>query len=451
LFDSDTMKQTPVFFKSRAKHPVSTPKILYNHLMSTPPIAIIGAGPAGMMAALQAAKAGARVTLIDANAQVGRKLLVTGSGRANLTNRAVSAEKYACAANSDPAWLETLFKQFGPDDLIRFLAEELGLLTYSTADGWVYPVSESAQTVVTAFDSALARAEITLLLGHRVTTIRKSSGGFRLTFADQSTLDCARLLVAAGGKAYPTLGSRGECFPALAELGHSVHPLVPALGPLSADMHLYQRLQGIRLDAHVTLLERADHDLARQDTSVAETTGNLIFTQWGLNGPAVMDLSHHVARNPQSHFSLRLNFLPQHEAQVRAQIEQHRRDPIPLEVIPCSSLPPKMTAFFIEQAGLKPGATLAQVSDAQLHKLMELITALPITVSGVRGFDTCQVSAGGVPLDEVDPQTMQSRLVPGLYLAGETLDVVGPCGGYNLQFAFSTGTVAGLGMAAANK
>jgi flavoprotein, HI0933 family len=416
--------------------------------MSTFPIAIIGAGPAGMMAALQAAKAGVPVTLIDANPQVGRKLLVTGSGRANLTNHAVAAARYAC---DDPAWLETLFQHFGPDDLIRFLEADLGLLTYSTADGWVYPVSESAQTVVTAFSSALKGtgalkgASITLLLDHRVTAIRKSTHGFRLTFADQSTLECSKLLVAAGGKAYPTLGSRGECFPWLAELGHTVRPLVPALGPLSAEMSDLQSLQGIRLDAHVTLYERADHDLPLPKP-IAETTGNLIFTQWGLNGPAVMDLSHFVATEPQAHFSLRLNFLPAHEGQVRAQIEAHRHDPIPLEVIPCSSLPPKMSAFFITQAGLKPGTTLAECNEAQLKKLMGLITALPITVSGVRGFDTCQVTAGGVPVAEVDPLTLQSRLVPGLYLAGETLDVVGPCGGYNLQFAFSSGAVAGMGM-----
>jgi hypothetical protein len=133
---------------------------------------------------------------------------------------------------------------------------------------------------------------------------------------------------------------------------------------------------------------------------------------------------------------------------VRALIEKHRREPIPLEVIPCSSLPPKLSAFCIEKAGLKPAQTLADCSDKQLTALMELITAFPVAVTGVRGFDTCQVSAGGIPVSEVYPETMESRLIPGLYLAGETLDVVGPCGGYNLQFAFSTGAVAGQAMAA---
>lgn len=409
------------------------------------PIAIIGAGPAGMMAALQAAKAGASVTLIDANAQVGRKLLVTGSGRANLTNRGVSAERYTCSENSDPAWLGTLFARFGPPQLIRFLEDELGLLTYSTADGWFYPVSESAQTVVSAFTSALERAGapngvgITLLFEHKVIAIRKSKKGFILSFAQHPDLECETLLVAAGGKAYPTLGSRGECFPSLAALGHTVIPLVPALGPVTAEMSLYGQLQGLRLDAHVTLFDG--------HKPMAESTGNLIFTQWGMNGPAVMDLSHWVARHPDAAWVMHLNFLPYHEAQVRAQIRAHRHDPIPLQDIPCSSLPPKLSAFVFKQDGLRLSTPLAECTDAQLEKLMGLITALPVKVTGVRDFDTCQVTAGGVPVNEVDPATMQSILVPGLFLAGETLDVVGPCGGYNLQFAFSTGAVAGIGMA----
>jgi predicted Rossmann fold flavoprotein len=408
----------------------------------TLPIAIIGSGPAGMTAALYAAKAGLPVTVIDSNAQVGRKLLVTGSGRANLTNRAVSAEKYTSATDAS-VWLETLFAKFGPDDLLHLL-DEMGLLTYSTADGWYYPVSESAQTVVTAFASALERAGVNLLLEHNVTAIRKSADGFILSFANQADLTCTNLLVAAGGKAYPTLGSRGVCFPLLKALGHTVRPLLPALGPLTCEMKSYLRLQGVRLDAKVSLFNaRAIHDSL---LPITENTGNLIFTQWGLNGPAVMDLSHIVARNPKSSFELRLNFLAFHEARVRQLIQTHRSEAFPLSVIPCSSLPPKLSSFILDQCGLKPETTLVQCNDAQLKEMMDWITAFPVTVMGVRDFDTCQVTCGGVPVEEVDPLTMQSRLVPGLFLAGETLDVIGPCGGYNLQFAFSTGAIAGMGM-----
>jgi predicted Rossmann fold flavoprotein len=417
-------------------------------------IAIIGAGPSGMTAALHAAKSGAHVILIDANAVVGRKLLVTGSGRANLSNRKVSAEHYACA---DTTWMKTLFTRFGHADLLHFL-EDMGVLTCSTADGWIYPISDSAQSVAAAFEAALRLAGVTLLLDHHVTAIRRSANGFTIKVEGREDITCEKLIMAAGGKAYPTLGSKGELFPSLKTLGHTVLPLVPALAPVTCEMREYRKLQGVRLDARVTLYGvgaiqsvRAIHMVPEQflqrdesPISIAETIGNIIFTEWGLNGPGVMDLSHHISRHPESRFEVRLNFLPRDEEAVRALVQKQRSDPVPLTVIPGSSLPPKLARFAIEKVGLRADATLAQTSDTQLEKLFALITALPVQVTGVRGFEFCQVSAGGVPVTEVDPATMQSRKVSGLYLAGETLDVTGPCGGYNLQFAFSSGAVAGM-------
>jgi hypothetical protein len=159
-----------------------------------------------------------------------------------------------------------------------------------------------------------------------------------------------------------------------------------------------------------------------------------------------MNLSHLAARHPGADLMLRLSFLPNRDDQVREQIKRHRGEAFPLAVIPCSSLPPKLSSFILDQCELKPETTLAQCSEAQLNEMMDWITAFPVAVTGVRDFDTCQVTCGGVPVEEVDPLTMQSRLVPGLFLAGETLDVIGPCGGYNLQFAFSTGAAAGMGI-----
>ncbi len=399
------------------------------------PIAILGAGPAGMIAAVQAGRRGAKVTLIDVNPGLGRKLLVTGSGRANLTNQRVNASRYTCA---DPAWMETLLARFGHDDLIRFF-ESIGVLTYATDDGWTYPISDSAQSVVAAFESALSLAGVAFLPKTHITAIRKINKGFELVPESGESIQCQKLLVSAGGKAYPALGSKGELFSSLTQLGHTVLPLVPALGPITAEMHLYQRVQGQRLDAHVKLFAG--------EKLLGETTGNLIFTQWGFNGPAVMDLSHWVAKRPNArNLRMSMNFLPHNEAQVRALVKAHRREPIPLAVIPGSSLPPKLMAFFLEQSHLKPDAILATTSDAQLEKLFDWIINFPVQVTGVRDFEYCQVSAGGVPVSEVDPETMQSRFVPNLYLAGETLDVVGPCGGNNLQYAFSSGAVAGMSM-----
>lgn len=396
-------------------------------------LTIIGAGPAGMTAALFAARAGAKVTLIEGNASVGRKLLVTGAGRCNLSNQNAKAESYTC---EDGQWIQQVLSRFGYAELLDFL-ESVGILTCATIDGWCYPLSESAQTVVDAFAAALEQADVSLLLDHKVTSIRNTGHGFEIGFKTQRAVECETLLVAAGGAAYPTLGSRGQLFPMLKELGHTIHPVVPALAPVTCEMSAYSRLQGVRLDANVKLYE--DQEL------LAETTGNLIFTSWGLNGPAVMDLSHHISTRPDARLHLALNPLFASETALRSLVREKRYTSTLLTILLGAALPPKLAMAVLPMAGLTIHAKVNEVSDADLEKVFALLTALPFKVTGVRGFEYCQVSAGGVPVSEVDPATMRSRVVPNLLLAGETLDVVGPCGGYNLQFAFSTGAIAGMG------
>lgn len=385
-----------------------------------------------MTAALFAARAGAKVTLIEGNASVGRKLLVTGAGRCNLSNQNAKAESYTC---EDGQWIQQVLSRFGYAELLDFL-ESVGILTCATIDGWCYPLSESAQTVVDAFAAALEQADVSLLLDHKVTSIRNTGHGFEIGFKTQRAVECETLLVAAGGAAYPTLGSRGQLFPMLKELGHTIHPVVPALAPVTCEMSAYSRLQGVRLDANVKLYK--DQEL------LAETTGNLIFTSWGLNGPAVMDLSHHISTRPDARLRLALNPLFASEAALRSLVREKRYTSTLLTILLGAALPPKLAMAVLPMAGLTIHAKVNEVSDADLEKVFALLTALPFKVTGVRGFEYCQVSAGGVPVSEVDPATMRSRVVPNLLLAGETLDVVGPCGGYNLQFAFSTGAIAGM-------
>jgi predicted Rossmann fold flavoprotein len=401
-------------------------------------VTIIGAGPAGMTAALFAVRAGAQVRLIESNPMVGRKLLVTGSGRANLTNQFVEASRYTC---TDSDWMQSLLGKFGHKELVRFL-ESIGVLVFSTSDGWCYPVSESAQTVVDAFKNALKLAQVELILNAKVTAINKSHHGYCLSLASGNELNCDNLIVAAGGKAYPTLGSRGELFDSLKNLGHKILPLSPALAPVTCNMDPYKRLLGVRLDARASLFEG--------DALLAETTGNLIFTQWGLNGPAVMDLSHFISRRAGSKLVLRLNLLHRFESDLRDLIKNQQKTLTPLRVILGAVLPPKVPLVILPFAGLSSEILVNEITDAQIDKLFSLLTALPFEVTGVRGFEYCQISSGGVPVNEVDPLTMRSLLIPNLALAGETLDVVGPCGGYNLQFAFSSGAVAGMNISKQN-
>lgn len=176
---------------------------------------------------------------------------------------------------------------------------------------------------------------------------------------------------------------------------------------------------------------------------LAETTGNLIFTEWGMNGPAVMDLSHHISTRPGAKLELRFNPIFDREERLRDLLKDLRATPTPLATLLGSVVPPKLAAVIVPMGGLAPGITLDRLKDAQIEKVLGLLKAMPFTVTGVRGFEYCQVSAGGVPTAEVDPLTMRSLKLPGLWLTGETVDVIGPCGGYNLQFAFSSGAIAG--------
>ena len=388
-----------------------------------------------MAAALQAAWAGVEVVLFERNPSAGKKLQVTGSGRCNITNRAAGAEKYTCA---DFQWMEKLLSAFGVQDLLAML-EEIGIPASSTSDGWYYPLSDSAKTVVDAFTSALQLAGVKIRYAHQVQDLYPAGSGWAVLAASpegRNEEHFTKVIVSAGGRSYPSLGSRGELFPVLARLGHTVLPKRPALAPVLADMREYKALQGIRLDAGAVLLEGSQ--------VLARTRGNLIFTEWGLNGPAVMDLSHHISARPNAALTLRLNLLEFHQAAFDNLLDRKRCTQIPLRVFLGAFFPPRAVDYFIQRLGQPDGVSLQDLDDGTLNGLTGMLQGLPFTVKGVKGFEFCQLSAGGVPVTEVDPVTLGSRILPGLYLCGETLDVVGPCGGYNLQFAFSSGALAGI-------
>jgi len=398
-------------------------------------IAIIGAGPAGMSAALQAAWRGADVTLFERNERPGRKLLVTGAGHCNLTNDGVSPERYACA---DTGWLTRLFTTFGRPELLTML-KEIGVAVYKTSDGWYYPLSNSAQSVADAFNAALRAAGVNLRTSTRVTGISTDHKGISLRLLSagaENSETFSRVIVAAGGAAYPTLGSRGELFPVLAQLGHGVSPKRPALAPVLADLGALRELQGVRLDVGAAVYDGKQ--------LLGQSAGNMIFTEWGLNGPAVMDVSHIISARPGSRLILSLNLLHFHQAVFDEMRESKRRSTLPVGVFLEAFFPPKVAAVYLKQMRLSEDLPLKDLTTDTLDRLVNDLRDTRLKINGVRGFEYCQVSAGGVPVSEVDPQRMESLRVPGLFLAGETLDVVGPCGGYNLQFAFSSGAAAGI-------
>ncbi len=401
-------------------------------------IAVIGAGPAGMAAALQAAWNGAAVTLFERNADVGRKLRLTGSGRCNLTNDAVAPGKYACA---DPGWMKAHLGRFGVAELTGFL-RQIGLPVYKTSDGWYYPLSNSAQSVADAFHEALLQADVTIRLKSPVGGIQSTTKGFRIQLdgeAGKEGLDFPKVIVAAGGTAQPKLGSQGDLFPILAGMGHTLIPKRPALAPVEADLQSLRHLMGVRLDAGV--------DLWAGTTRVAGSAGNIIFTEWGINGPGVMDISHWISADPKQKFELAIDFLRFVEADFSALLLEKQKTPTPLKVFLEAFFPPKAAALLPQFGKLTGDTPLNHIDDAALQTLIRSLRDVRVKVNGVKGFEVCQISAGGIPVTEADPLTLESRLFKGLHLTGETLDVTGPCGGFNLHFAFSSGALAGLAAA----
>ncbi len=318
---------------------------------------------------------------------------------------------------------------------------DLGILTYATEDGWCYPVSNAAATVQESLAAALEVAGVQVHLQTKVHDIRIEGGRPVLCMAapqDRRPMD--RVVLATGGKAYPALGATGELFPVLARLGHHIEPLRPALAPLLADMRALNALQGVRLDAGLELREG--------ERLLGETIGNIMFTQTGLSGPGAMDLSHLVSARPGSDLRLTLNLAPWAHDELLELLAAKRGTSWPLRVLLGAVLPAKVPVVLLSMADISTEARMTDVSQVDLERLDRTLTALPLRVTGTRGFQQAQVSAGGVSVSEVDPTTMASLRVPGLHLAGEVLDVVGPCGGYNLQFAFTTGMLAGRGAAA---
>jgi predicted Rossmann fold flavoprotein len=397
-------------------------------------VGIIGAGPAGIMAALEAVRYGAHVLLFDSNMMVGRKIHVTGNGRCNISNVDAAPERYTCA---DRAFLGVAFARHGHSETVARL-DELGIPTYTTPDGWCYPLSNSAATVANALATQLDLAGVNVHLQHKIGDIRRDQERFFLAAgAPSQTYSVDRLVVACGGKAYPALGSTGELFPLLERLGHTVNALYPALAPITGDVRQLHKLQGVRLDVGLTLLE-GEH-------KIGETVGNLMFTQLGFSGPAVMDLSHLISTRPDVSLTLVIDLVPFHRERLSEVIARFRSEPVPLAVILGSVMAVKIPPVVIPLAGLPVDVPLSALSQKELERLLHLITHLEVQVSGTREFKFSQLSTGGIPVTEVDPRTMASRVVPGLYFAGEVLDVVGPCGGYNLQWCWTSGAIAGIG------
>ena len=412
---------------------------------STHDILIIGAGAAGLMAATFAgrtAEPGHSVAVLDGAKRIGAKILVSGGGRCNVTHDVVTPADFAGSKRNQIA---KVLKTFTADDTVEFF-HELGVKLKREDTGKLFPTTDSAKTVLDALLSAVDLAGAKVLPEHRVTKASRTEQGFTVR-TEQGEFHSRNLILATGGKSLPKTGSDGLAYGFAIGLGHTLTQTTPALVPLVlVDGHWLTRLSGLTTEAELSVANPNGKILHRQP-------GSLLLTHFGLSGPAAMDISRHwIAAHKQGPGTqLLINFLPgrtydQIEAELVDLTQSHGVNGITslLE----DYVPRRLAHLLVsEGAGVDPATPMAQLSKPQRRAVVRSLTSLPVPVVRDRGYLFAEVTAGGIPLSEINLATMESRKCPGLYLCGEILDVDGRIGGYNFQWAWASGRLAGISAA----
>lgn len=394
-------------------------------------IGIIGAGASGMAAALAAAEnPDIQVILFERQARVGKKLQATGNGRCNLSNLNASAGGYH---GEDAAFAQHAIENFDPQTTLNWF-RGLGLFTVAEDSGRVYPYSDQANSVVDILRLALERPNITLRTGFEVRKISHGAKGF--TVSGEEDVVCDRLIVACGGLAGTKLGGSMAGYKLLAKLGHRSTRLRPALVQLKCGWEGIAALKGVRTNCHVQIL---------CDGAVfSQSIGELQFTDYGLSGPVIFEVSRDVCSS-KANWAARLDFLPQYtDSDIVAELQRRQSTTLTIEELLTGILHNRLGRVLTRAAGIRAGKTISELSLPQLQAVASIVKSFTLELTEPMGMDNAQVTAGGVITADFDSETMESKLIPGLYACGEVLDIDGDCGGYNLQWAWSSGRLAGL-------
>ncbi len=397
-------------------------------------ILIIGGGASGMMAALTAAEQpGNAVTLLERQSRVGRKLLATGNGRCNLTNLDLAATHYHGAR---PDFAVPALSRFGLDDTLRFF-RSLGLLTVADDTGRVYPLSDQANSVLDVLRFALETRGVSVVCSCDVIEVKKKARGYEAISATGERYFGDRLIVAAGGCAGKKLGGTKSGYRLLGMLGHSCTPLSPSLTQIKTDQTHVRALKGVRADALVQLRQNG--------RLIAHEAGEVQFTDFGLSGPVAFSLSREAGLLDGA--ELALDFLRAYGcADVDALLQNKRAamGALPAAELLSGMLHARLGGVIMRRALGSLQRPAGALTDAELTQVRQQLRCFTLPVTGVMGMENAQVTAGGIVTDEFDPQTLESRLAPGVFATGEVLDIDGDCGGYNLQWAWSSGRLAGM-------
>ena len=394
-------------------------------------IGIIGGGASGMAAALAAAEnENVQVILMERQARVGRKLAATGNGRCNLTNLRAGT---GCYHGDDAAFADTALKAFDVSATLDWF-RTLGLYTVAEESGRVYPYSDQANSVVDVLRFALEKPNIQLLTGFEVTKVKKTDGGFRVESAGEAVF-CDKLIIACGGLAGTKLGGSMAGYQLLRSLGHKCTKLRPTLVQLKSSWSGCASLKGVRANCHAAIY----HDGKLH----SESRGELQFTEYGLSGPVIFEVSRDACQGKGS-WTARLDFLPDMDAQtLRTELLRRKQTNWNAEELLTGILHNRLGRMLTQSVGIKGNWKIADLRDDQIDAVCDSVKHFEAALTETMGMDAAQVTAGGMVTAEFDSATMESKLVPGLYACGEVLDIDGDCGGYNLQWAWSSGRLAG--------
>lgn len=407
-------------------------------------ILVIGGGPAGMIAAGTAAKYGAQVILLEKNNRLGKKLGITGKGRANITHAEPDIHTFISAYGETRKFLYSALTKFSNQDTIQFL-ESLGVPTKIESDGRVFPKSDKALDVISALRRYLIQNKVQVELNARISQILvKNNRVTGVQTEDRRSFSADAVILCAGGASYSKTGSTGDGYQLAQALGHTVNPPHAALVPLELAESWVKTLQGVTLkNIRIIVLSNSK--------KIAQYFGDLIFTHFGISGPVVLDCSDQIAKLlQQESVSITIDLLPRYTVeQTDRYLQDHLRKYASRQIQNTyfDLFPKKLVPIVLNIARIQPQKPANQLTKSERLQLAKIIKNIQVTIIKLRPLEEGMVTAGGIVLDEINSTTMESTRVHGLYFAGEVIDITGKSGGYNLQLAISTGYVAGLNAA----
>ncbi|HPF44303.1 MAG TPA: NAD(P)/FAD-dependent oxidoreductase [Syntrophomonadaceae bacterium] len=405
--------------------------------MTKKQVIVIGGGASGMMAAITARRLGAQVTILERNARVGKKLLATGNGRCNYTNINIGI---SCYHGANPGFARYALTHFTVEDALAFF-KKLGIEPKVEEEGKVFPMSEQASSVLDVMRYELEESGVNTVCEALVKSIEPSKEGFLVEIDNGQVYKADRVILAAGGKAMPASGSDGRGYDLAQQLGHRTTDIFPALVQIMLEGPNFKRIEGVKINGTAEIIHN--------NRSVAIDRGDILFANYGVSGPPILQLSRKAAellRDMQEVY-LKINMLDSMSKEELLGLLTRRLQNAGAKTIEFSLvglINKRLIPVVLMEAGIeKLKRRAVDMKAREIDELTRILTDWRFKIRGTKGWNSAQVTAGGVDISEIDPDTMESRLIPGLYFCGEMIDIDGKCGGYNLQWAWSSGFVAG--------